>query len=62
MVYTGKLDLVFEGSIGAQESITSLEFNRDASAFYVGSDKARVYKVNTVSKQSEGEPVEIEIG
>ena len=62
IVYTGKLDKVFEGSVLQNESIVTIEFSKDANSFFIGSDKGRIYKYSLDSQQSVGDPLESEIG
>lgn len=62
IVYHNKLDKYFDGCILASESIKTIEFNRDGTSFYIGSDKGRLYKYNIESKSRDGEALELEIG
>lgn len=61
-VYHNKLDPLFDGTIKSYEQIVSLEFNKAATCFYIGSSSARLYKYNIEAKDLEGEPLEIDIG
>jgi len=62
MVYHNKLDKYFDGSILSSETIQTIEFNREATSFYIGSDKGRIYKYNIEAKERDGEALEVEIG
>lgn len=61
-MYHNKLDKLFDGCILASESIRTIEFNRDGTSFYIGSDKGRLYKYNIESKSRDGDALELEIG
>ena len=43
-VYTTTLDKIFTGSIPNGESIKNVEFNRDGTKFYVGTEKGKIFK------------------
>jgi hypothetical protein len=44
ILYIDKLDKVFDGRIVQSESIRTVDFDYGCDHFYIGSDKAKLYK------------------